>query len=117
MTSKKEWLRYLTECDRQRGDLVMYRHECGDVRLVNLISDSEDTAKMMSDDNETPIRIFTPDGKTQKGVDYVPMPSKREQVEELLYEQHKALAKGATIASIAITTDHILKICEVSDDD
>lgn len=112
MATAKQWEKYLRECEYVPGDQVMYRsYEC-EVFISDFQGSTDGVAETFANDKDTPLRIFTPDGRTQKGKDYVPSPSKRERVAAEILRWYDA-SSGWGCGPLA---DTILKICEVEDD-
>lgn len=119
MATAKQWEKYLRECGYAPGDQVMYSKPNDDISYrVDAWSFGpiQERAKQWERDRFNVFRIFTPDGKTQKGVDWKPEPSKRERIVQAL----NRWAISTPGISCFPTYWHpiieeILKICEVEE--
>ena len=110
--SKEQWKNYLEACNYEPGCFVMgIDKDANTVFFEQCCRDLDKIAAVLTAQEIIPLRVFSPDGKTQLGVDYVPERSKRERVEDYLVRSWPN--GGLSCCQIA---DDILKICEVEED-
>ena len=116
--TEKIWREYLEACGWKDTDCVMYLHN--NVACTTQWSKShiENVAISHFRYGDTPLRIFTPDGKTQKGPDFDEWikgrKSKRERLLEYLPCVFSHSLYGPVI-TYETAVREILKICEVDD--
>jgi hypothetical protein len=120
--SEKIWREYLEECEYEGGDLVMYMNPLNLAHAGRWPTHStmREIAPLLTDTGNTPLRIFTADGKRQKGPDFDAWikgrKSKRERVADVL-TMYLPQAKGvSSVGTNSLVVDAILKICEIEDD-
>jgi hypothetical protein len=116
--SEKIWREYLEACGYEAEDLVMKvgkRTTYPQLMRCGAGFDAADMARDCYEYSDTPLRIFTPDGRTQKGPDFETWIKGRKGKRSLLRD---AISYSWAVEKhIDCLIDDIFKICGVDDGD